>query len=207
MYAKFAAAYVRGTLPDIATPDESETVAVGRARGLKLYPFKRSAQLPRVRAVLGVLRSLTPATLLDIGSGRGVFLWPLLDEFPELAVTAIEITGKRLGVLEAVRRGGIDRLSVGRMDATRLAFADRTFDVVTVLEVLEHLERPDLAAQEAVRVARRAVIASVPSKADDNPEHIRLFHRSTLTRLFADAGAPKAKIEYVLNHMVCVVTR
>jgi hypothetical protein len=32
--------------------------------------------LPRVRKVLGVLRGVHPANLLDVGSGRGAFLWP-----------------------------------------------------------------------------------------------------------------------------------
>jgi hypothetical protein len=78
--------------------------------------------------------------------------------------------------------------------------------VVTVLEVLEHLERPEAAAREVLRVARRAVIASVPSREDNNPQHVRLFDRASLTALFAGAGARRIKIDYVLNHMICVAT-
>ena len=40
--------------------------------------------------VLGTLRGIAPTHLLDIGTGRGVFLWPLLDAFPSLMVTAVE---------------------------------------------------------------------------------------------------------------------
>jgi cyclopropane fatty-acyl-phospholipid synthase-like methyltransferase len=206
LYSGLAAAYVRGMLPDLGASSNAEAIAIGRSRGLKLYPFKRSAELPRVRAVLGVLRNLAPTNLLDIGSGRGVFLWPLLDAFAGLAVTAIDIADHRVDMLAAVRRGGIERLSVERMDVTALACADRTFDVVTVLEVLEHLERPEAAAREVLRVGRRAVIASVPSREDNNPQHIRLFDRASLTELFAGAGARRIKIDYVLNHMICVVT-
>jgi ubiquinone/menaquinone biosynthesis C-methylase UbiE len=156
--------------------------------------------------VLGVVRGLAPMNLLDVGSGRGVFLWPLLDEFSGLAVTAVDIADHRLDMLAAVRRGGVERLSVERMDVTALTFADRSFDVVTVLEVLEHLERPEAAAREVLRVARRAVIASVPSREDNNPQHVRLFDRASLTALFAGAGARRIKIDYVLNHMICVAT-
>lgn len=205
IFIELAAAYVRGVRPDLAGGDDAALVATGRAEGLKLYPFKRSGDLPRVRAVLGALHGIQPQSLLDVGSGRGVFLWPLLDAFPGLAVTAIDASEKRVGVLDAVARGGVARLSVHCLDATELPFADGAFDVVTVLEVLEHLERPQRAAAQAVRCARRFVVASVPSKEDDNPEHIQLFDRQSLTRLFMGAGARKIDITYVLNHMICVV--
>ncbi len=204
MYGELAAAYVRGMAPDLAGLDAARAIAAGRTRGLKLHRFKRTAELPRVRAVLGVLRSLMPKNLLDVGTGRGVFLWPLLDAFPQLAVTAIDLADHRLDLLAAVRRGGVERLQARRMDATRLAFRDDDFDVVTVLEVLEHLDDPAAAAREAVRVARRAVIASVPSREDDNPEHIRVFDRASLTDLLERAGARKVKVDHVLNHMICV---
>ena len=33
---------------------------------------------------------IQPTSLLDIGSGRGTFLWPLLDTLPTLPVIAID---------------------------------------------------------------------------------------------------------------------
>jgi 2-polyprenyl-3-methyl-5-hydroxy-6-metoxy-1,4-benzoquinol methylase len=206
MYLDLAAAYVRGIRPDLDGADDEAIVARARDAGLKLYPFKQSRELPRVRAVLGALQGIQPQSLLDIGSGRGVFLWPLLETFDQLAVTAIDASDKRVAILDAVARGGVDRLTAATMDATALTFDDGAFDVVTVLEVLEHLEDPSHAACEAARVARRFVVASVPSKEDDNPEHIQLFDKRSLTRLFEQAGARSVNITYVLNHMICVAT-
>ncbi len=77
---------------------------------------------------------------------------------------------------------------------------------MTVLEVLEHLADPAPAAAEALRVARAAVIATVPSHEDDNPEHVQLFDGARLEALFRDAGARRARVEHVLGHIVCVAT-
>jgi ubiquinone/menaquinone biosynthesis C-methylase UbiE len=91
--------------------------------------------------MLGILRSLQPENLLDIGSGRGTFLWRLLADFPGLPVTAAEIADRRSSDLAAVRKGGVQRLTVVGADVHRLPFAPRSFDVVTMLEVVEHFSR------------------------------------------------------------------
>lgn len=205
-YTQLAAAYTRGMLPD-AGGDEASLIEAGRAARLKLHRFKRTAELPRVRAVIGMLRGLNPDSLMDVGSGRGVFLWPLLDAFPGLPVAAIDHDSTRIDHIDAVRRGGIATLSAHVMDAAVMDFADNEFDGVTVLEVLEHVEDPLAVAREAVRVGRRFVIASAPSKEDDNPEHIRLFDARSLSALFGEAGASRVSVDYVLNHMVCLARR
>ncbi len=208
LYDELAEAYVRGCLLQADSRGERESaadlMARGRATGLRLNRFKRTMGLPRVKAVLGALRGIGPTSLLDIGSGRGVFLWPLLDQFPELSVTAAERDDRRRGHLEAVHRGGIDRLSVVGGEASALQFQDAGFDVVTVLEVLEHQHDPAPLAREAVRVASRFVIASVPSKADDNPEHVQLFTGESLARLLTSAGAQRVRIDYVPGHIIAV---
>ena len=203
-YADFAAAYARGALEPDELAQASDPISAGKANGLKMHRFKRTLDLPRVRAVLGVLQGIQPAELLDAGTGRGVFLWPLLDAFADLPVTVIDVLDHRVEMLKAVHRGGVDRLSVHRMSMTDLEFPDNTFDVATALEVLEHLEDPARTARELVRVARRFVIASVPSKEDDNPEHIQLFDKKAFAALFTEAGARTAKVTYVRGHMICV---
>jgi ubiquinone/menaquinone biosynthesis C-methylase UbiE len=211
-YLDLAAAFVRGRLPDAPDLPPAELAEYGRAHDLRVHKFKRSVELPRVRKALGVLRSLGPTSLLDIGSGRGVFLWPLLDAFPDLAVTALDRSPQRVADLEAVRWGGIDHLTPVSGDVTALDFQDRAFDVVTILEVLEHL--PDVAAgaRAVLRVCGRFVVASVPSKPDDNPEHLRLYTAESLTELFTDAAVDlgvtvTVKCEYVPKHIVAVVRK
>src|SRR5437868_6324551 len=81
-YLSLAAAYVRGAVGELALDDEA-AVARGERDGLRLHRFKRTSGLPRVRAVLGALRGFGAAALVDLGSGRGAFVWPLLDALPE----------------------------------------------------------------------------------------------------------------------------
>ena len=202
-YVALAAAYARGVLGELELDDET---ALARAQDRDLHRFKRTAQLPRVRAVLGALRGFAPETLLDLGSGRGVFVWPLLDALPALAITATDRLQHRAALFAAVRRGGIARLTCARADMTELPIAAGAFDCVTALEVLEHLpgEGPERAAREAMRVARRAVIATVPAHEDDNPEHVHLFTGARLDAMFRAAGARRVAIDHVLNHIVCV---
>lgn len=211
-FLDLAAAFVRGRLPDAPDLPSLELIEYGREQGLRVHKFKRTNELPRVRKVLGILRSLSPTNLLDVGSGRGTFLWPLVDAFTHLSVTALDRSPQRVADLEAVRWGGIDRLTGVSGDVTQLDFPDGSFDVVTVLEVIEHLTDPAAGAREVLRVARRFVVASVPSKPDDNPEHLRLYTAEMLTHLFEEAASVLAfgvavKCEYVLNHIVAVVRK
>ena len=203
-FVPLAAAFVRGRLGDPTLADLA-AMRAGRAAGLRLHKFKRNGELPRVKRVLGALRGLAPASLLDVGSGRGTFLWPLLDAFPDLPVTAIDHDARRASDLFCVHAGGVERLSAERQDATKTTFADGAFDVVTMLEVLEHFPDPAAGAREAVRVATRNVVVTVPSKEDDNPEHLHLFDAATLDALFTRAGARRVVCEHVLNHIVAFV--
>jgi SAM-dependent methyltransferase len=202
-YLWLAGAYARGALgrDDL---DDAAAVAAAEAANVRLHRFKRTSGLPRVRRVIGALRGLGAIDLVDLGTGRGAFLWPVLDELRELRVTCVDTLDHRALDLERVRRGGVERLAAIRGDVRALPLCDDAADVVTVLEVLEHLHDPAPAAAEALRVARAAVVATVPSHADDNPEHVQLFDGARLERLFLDAGAKTAKIEHVLGHIVCV---
>ncbi len=199
-FTDLATAFVRGRLMQ-----PSATVKDGIDAGLRLHKFKVNSELPRVRRVLGILRGLGPASLLDIGSGRGTFLWPLLVAFPQLSVTCVDWSNRRTSDLAAVRRGGIDRLTVVRMDAQLSAFAPRSFDVVTMLEVMEHLKNPQAALSSLIAVARRFVLLSVPSVPDDNPEHFHLFRQEQLHEMAAMAGAVRTTIEHVLNHRIVLI--
>jgi SAM-dependent methyltransferase len=219
-FTKLAAAYVRGRLgasipsdlldaplEELSEEQLAAFIEAGQEAGLRLHRFKRTMGLPRVRKTLGALRGLAPESLLDVGSGRGAFLWPLLDTFPTLSVTTLDLQAHRVADMEAVRAGGVLRLHPVQGDATAMPFEDRVLDGVTALEVLEHIPDARRALAECCRVASRFVIISCPSRPDDNPEHIHLFDPRDLAQQCAAQGFARVTTEQVPNHAILVARR
>ena len=101
---------------------------------------------------------------------------------------------------------GINRLHVQQCDIARLDLPDRPFDVVTMLEVIEHLERPLEAIQTGLRLAARHLVVSVPSKEDDNPAHIHFLTRRKLETLFDEAGCRRVRFDGVPGHLIVIAT-
>ena len=212
---RMMAAYVRGTLgqggPLFNAPLERLTegecealLEAGRVAGLKLHHFKRHETLPRVKAVMGFLRGIQPESLLDVGSGRGVFLFPFMREFPWVPVTSLDILDKRVTLLQAIHDGGMEKLTAMKASICDWDSPGGAFDVVTLLEVLEHIPDVQAAVKNAVRLARRYVVVTVPSKPDDNPEHIHLLTKPLLTELFRVAGCERLQFDGVPGHLFMV---
>ena len=183
-------------------------VAAGEQAGLKLYPFKSGKEeLPRVRQVLGFLHGVEFETLLDVGSGRGVFLLPFMEEFPQVQVTSLDLLEKRVTFLNELSAGGYSKLTAHSKNICDQPFPENSFDVVTLLEVLEHIPEVDQAVKAAVNIAKQYVVVSVPSKEDDNPEHIHLLTKDVLTGLFEDAGCTRLHFGGVNGHLILVAAR
>ena len=187
---------------DELTESEMEMLfGIGQEKGLKMYRFKRHEELPRVKKVLGFLKGVQPESLLDVGSGRGVFLFPFIREFPWVNVTSLDLLDYRVDMLNALHEGGIENLTAYRQDICTWDMPNDSFDVVTLLEVLEHIPDVALAIRAAVRLAKRYVVVTVPSKPDDNPEHIHLLTKEKLEQLFYDAGCKKLSFDGVNGHL------
>lgn len=222
-YSKIGAAYVRGralrtgtpVLPENLTSEPLETLTdaefqtifdAGNAAELKLYRFKKTHDnLPRVRKVVGFLKSLAIESLLDVGSGRGVFLFPFLNEFPHVDVVSADILEDRIEFLRDVASGGVDRLTPLLANICESPLPEKSVDVVTLLEVLEHIPNVEDAVAAAVKTARQFVVLSVPSRPDDNPEHIHLLTKEKLTALFGAVGCSKIRFDGVAEHLIAIV--
>lgn len=189
---------------------EKRYAGIKDAPEMKLHYFKVKEDLPRVQVVLSFLQGIVPAdqckTLLDVGSGRGVFLFPLLREFPDLEVTSLDILPHRVALHECIHEGGIDNLHPLQENICTWDAPDKSFDVVTMLEVMEHIPDTLAVVRNAIRLARNYIIVSVPSKPDDNPEHIHLFSNDELKRLFLEYGCSKVKFTGVTGHTIMIAS-
>ncbi|MBQ3284546.1 MAG: class I SAM-dependent methyltransferase [Clostridia bacterium] len=216
-FQQLSAAYVRGyviknggdlsrglidaPLEQLSDDQINKLIDYGNRMGLKMYRFKEKDDLPRVKMAMGFLKAVYPESLLDVGSGRGVFLFPFLIDFPYAEVTALDILPHRIDFLNTIRRGGIERLDALQENICTWNAPDSSFDVVTMLEVLEHIPEVEQAVANAVRLARRYVVVSVPSKPDNNPEHIHLLTKNKLAAMFTEAGAKKLNFNGVNGHL------
>lgn len=202
-HTRIAEAYVRGHCLRQGLPFPDDCFAYGQDQGLKMHYFKVKEDLPRVQVVLGFLHGIQFDSLLDVGSGRGVFLLPLLRDFPDKEIISADILPRRVELWEDVAAGGISKLHPRLENICESSLPDKCVDVVTLLEVLEHIPDAEAAARQAMRLARQYVLVTVPSKPDDNPEHIHLFSNDDLARLFA--GAKWVKFGGVLNHRFAMI--
>jgi SAM-dependent methyltransferase len=87
------------------------------------------------------------AAILDVGTGDGAIARRMAAEAPGAVVWGVDI---------APRAGA--QVPVTRSDGRRLPFEDRSFDVVSLVDVLHQTEDPRVLLAEAARVARTVVI-------------------------------------------------
>lgn len=146
------------------------------------------------------VRAVGPQSLLDAGCGEGESLARLDDLVPsatkavDFNPACVQFTAER-----------IPTAAVSRADVRELPFADAEFELVLCLEVLEHLEEPEVALTELRRVSGGQVIVSVPDepgfsvgsllrgnylgRLGRHPEHLQAWSGRSFRRFLADSGA------------------
>jgi 3' terminal RNA ribose 2'-O-methyltransferase Hen1 len=110
----------------------------------------------RMGAVVAVLKSAGAQRILDLGCGEGKLLKPLLEEKTFTEIVGMDVSHRSLEI-------AADRLRLDRMPPKQrqrltlmhgsLMYRDKRlagYDAATVIEVIEHLDAPRLAAFERV---------------------------------------------------------
>ena len=151
------------TPPDDAV-DRVETTGAENTSNYRKHtsgnPIQRALIGRFHRAIGERVALLEPETFLDCGCGEGFVAQMLLSRLPSLQLTGFDVS-PAASLLAARRNPGA---SFAAASIFELPFADRSFDVVGCFEVLEHQPdaSPKAALREMARVARRAVVLSVP---------------------------------------------
>jgi 2-polyprenyl-3-methyl-5-hydroxy-6-metoxy-1,4-benzoquinol methylase len=102
-----------------------------------------------------------PRSLLDVGCGEGVLVHRWATRLgAERRVVGIDLEE------DSIQQGWSQRqapnLEYQVMRAENLPFADEEFDLLSAIEVLEHLPDPEHTVAEMARCARRHLLVSVP---------------------------------------------
>ncbi|MGH2948235.1 MAG: methyltransferase domain-containing protein [Solirubrobacteraceae bacterium] len=155
-----------------------------RGRRAVLWALLRRAGLPERPRVL------------DAGCGTG----RNLAEFARLG-TAQGVDPSRAAI-EFCRRRGLSEVAEAGIES--LPFGDGAFDLILATDVLEHVERDDLAAAELRRVAAPGalLVVTVPayrwlwSRHDDSHHHLRRYTAPSLRSRLAGAGWRPELITY-----------
>ncbi|HEY8379154.1 MAG TPA: class I SAM-dependent methyltransferase, partial [Nannocystis sp.] len=102
-------------------------------------PIQRALIARFKRAAADLVRRANPRTILDLGCGEGYMIDALLQAGIDAEFTGIDLSEGAIADARA-RLGARARLEVA--DARTLVDDGRTFDMVMMLEVLEHIPDP-----------------------------------------------------------------
>jgi 2-polyprenyl-3-methyl-5-hydroxy-6-metoxy-1,4-benzoquinol methylase len=117
--------------------------------------------MERFQGTLDELLALAaPGSLLDVGCGEGVLVHEWAQRMPRTRLVGIDLEEESIQAGWAARRAA--NLEYRVLEARDLPFADGEFDLVTAIEVLEHLPEPQRTLAEMARCAGRHLLVSVP---------------------------------------------
>jgi len=167
----------------------------------------------RIRAAVD---EAAPSTLLDAGCGEGELMRRVV--LPS-GTRVISLDLRRESLVFFREHSAARNLVCGSLDA--LPLGDKGVDAVLCLEVLEHLDKPLAALGELARVARKAVILSVPHEPyfrlgnvmrgkhlerwGDHPEHVQHWNPRTFQE-FLQPSFVEVRLWHAFPWIVAVCT-
>lgn len=109
--------------------------------------------------VIELVNRVAPRTILEVGCGEGYMLEALSRAGIGASLHGVDVSGR--AIADAQDRLGA-RAILEERDARELAQDGRTFDLVMMLEVLEHIPQPEQMLPILAGLTHRHVLLSVP---------------------------------------------
>lgn len=140
------------------------------------------------RFIFSLMKDIDFATMLDAGCGTGVLLQQVLEKYPHVKVSGSEYSPQGL----EFARKRIPQGNFFTLDLSREALNQR-FDLVTCIDVLEHIEDDRAALKNLAAMTAGHMILSVPLgplfKAEvERMGHVHGYRRRELEKKMYEAG-------------------
>jgi SAM-dependent methyltransferase len=159
--------------------------------------------------------------LLDVGCGAGAMARAVSRERPDLRVHGVDLSRRAVGF--AAREGDDVSFTVG--NAQRLPYGDGFFDAVSLFDVLEHVDEPEVVLAEVARVLRPDGLLHVALPLEAQPGtvyaligtgtrwkaklrhggHVQLFDSRRYETLAAASGLPVVHTRWSYHHLFSLI--
>lgn len=165
-------------------------------------PLVRRMMAGFERELDGLMALADPRSLLDVGCGEGVLVHRWARMLPDRRIVGLDLEEPSLQAGWAERQAA--NLEYRIAQAERLPFGDREFDLVSAIEVLEHLPDPRESVAEMARCAATHLLVSVPrepiwralnmargaywSALGNTPGHLNHWSRRGIVELLGGVG-------------------
>jgi 2-polyprenyl-3-methyl-5-hydroxy-6-metoxy-1,4-benzoquinol methylase len=146
--------------------------------------------------------SAGPDSLLDVGCGEGILVHRWAQRLDERRVVGIDL--EEPSIQAGWKEREAPNLEYRVMRAENLPFAESEFDLVSAIEVLEHVPDPEHTLAEMARCGRRHLLVSVPreplwrmlnmargaywSQLGNTPGHLNHWSKRSFVKLLSRYG-------------------
>ena len=153
--------------------------------------FNYTLNVPLVSRYEDLIRlvPINASRVLDVGTGDGYLIYLLINKLKHSIINGMdsESTGLKLAKEQLLTKGITD-INLEEQSVYELEYDSNLFDLVTMADVIEHLEDDELAIREISRVLRMngMLLLSTPNRMSDSKwdkRHVREYDAFELTRL------------------------